>query len=140
MPRHGSKRSWRLWRESKPSLQACSSLGIAERRFYKLRKRFLQAALLWFEPRGPGRPPRITEPETVSRRRVAELEAALRDLRVDLKAARIREEIALALPQLLRRSRRSKKGSCRRRPGLYGADTQHSEPRASANAEPAPRS
>ena len=120
--------------------QACGSLRIAERRFYKLRKRFLQAALLWFEPRGPGRPPRVTQTETASKRRVVELEAALRNLRVDVNAARIREEIALALPHLLRRSRRAKKASSKRRPGPLGAAMQPSEPRASGNARRAPLS
>ena len=87
--------------------QACALLGIGERGYFKLRERLLQAALTWFEPRGAGRPPRVAHRE--SDRRVAELEAALRDLRVDLQAARIREEIALALPHLPRRTRHVKK-------------------------------
>ena len=74
-----------------------------------------------------------------SQRRVAELEAALRDLRVDLHAARIREEIALTLPQLLRRSRRVKKAAPgkRRRPAL-GTVIQRSAQRASGSVECAP--
>jgi hypothetical protein len=88
--------------------QACSLLGVGERGFYKLRDRFLQAALLCFEPRGPGRPP-VLNSDSAAARRVTELEAALRDVRVDLRAARIREEIAMALPHLLRRSVRAKK-------------------------------
>lgn len=93
--------------------QACSLLGIGERGFYKFRDRFLQAALLWCEPRGPGRPPVLNSDSTAAGR-VAELETALRDVRVDLHAARIREDVALALPHLLQRSVRTKKGMRRK--------------------------
>jgi hypothetical protein len=94
--------------------EACSLLGIGERGFYKLRDRFLQAALQWFQPRGSGRPPAVSL-DTAAVRRVAELEATLRDVHVDLRAARVREEVALALPHLLQRSVRPPKSLRRKR-------------------------
>jgi hypothetical protein len=118
--------------------QACMVLEIGERGYFKLRARFLQAALAWFEPRGPGRPPGVAH--SPSDRRVSELETALRDLRVELQAARIREEIALTLPHLVRRSRRVKKAP-RRKPHrqLAGAAIPASGQNASANAACASR-
>jgi hypothetical protein len=119
--------------------QTCMQLGVGERGYYKLLNRFLQDALAWFEPRVPGRPARSSYPHSPSDMRVAELEAALRNLRVDLHAARIREEIALVLPHLLRHSKRIKK-EVRRRPGRHvaGAAIQGSAQRASGNDACAP--
>ena len=95
--------------------QVCLLLGIGERQYFKLRDRFLQAALTWLEPRGSGRPPWRIRLRAEDDARVVELEAALRDLRIDLRASRIREEIALVLPHLVQRSGRDKKAVRRRR-------------------------
>jgi hypothetical protein len=89
---------------------AALSLGVSERRFHDLRGRLLQAALQALEPRPAGRPAR----ETRSGGRVAELEGQVRDLRLDLRAAQIREEIALAMPHLLQRTGRRKKAHRRK--------------------------
>jgi hypothetical protein len=80
--------------------RACALLGIGEARFHELRTEVLQAALAQLEPGSPGRPRQET-PESAAR--VAALEAQLLDLRIDLKAAQVREEIALAMPHLLQR-------------------------------------
>jgi hypothetical protein len=55
---------------------------------------------------------------------VAALEGEVQGLRLELRAAQIREEIALAMPQLLRRSRRAKKARRpkARNPGKTGKD------------------
>jgi hypothetical protein len=82
-------------------------LGISERRFYVLRKAFLLSALETLKPRPIGRP---GQPSAVGDERLTELEAELQRLRVDLRAAQVREEIALAMPHLLRRTRAKKKG------------------------------
>jgi hypothetical protein len=75
--------------------EACARLGICEQRFRQLRAELLQAALERLEPRPAGRPRRPEEPEdTVALRR--QLEVMQRELHV----AQVREEIALALPQL----------------------------------------
>src|SRR5262249_55643733 len=104
---------------------ACALLGVGESRFHALRARALRAALRGLEPRpaGPpgapagGGPPageagrggRAPRPGRGGAPRQAELEAEVRALRLDRRAARVREELALALPHLLRRPGRPKK-------------------------------
>jgi hypothetical protein len=96
--------------------QACAQLGLRERRFRDLRLRALQAALASLEPRPAGRParaPAAGEGEEA-------LRATIRDLRLDLRAAQVREEIALALPGLLGRADRRAGGPTRTRGGRGG--------------------
>lgn len=82
---------------------ACEELAIGEAAFHKLRARTLQEAVEGLEPRPLGRP--AAEQEETGE--VAELEAEIKSLRRELEAARIREELAVALPQL---SKSRKKG------------------------------
>jgi hypothetical protein len=79
--------------------EACDALELRERRFYILRGVLLQAALDSLEPRPAGRP-------SLKSPRQAGPESEIRDLRLNLQAAQIREEIALAMPHLLQRSRK----------------------------------
>jgi hypothetical protein len=76
-------------------LEACQTLGICEQRFHQLREEMLQAAVARLEARPAGRPRRPAEPAEVT---------ALREHLVDqqqlLHVAQVREEIALAMPQL----------------------------------------
>lgn len=95
---------------------AAQELGLSERRVYAMRNRLLQAALDGLEPRPVGRPV-IHEAE--SDRRVAVLEAETRTLRMDLRAAQIREEIALAMPHLIRKATHGKRTN-RKRPVKFG--------------------
>ncbi|MBM4072478.1 MAG: hypothetical protein FJ271_26650 [Planctomycetes bacterium] len=83
--------------------EACLALGIGERRFHGLVDRCLQAALHALEPRTAGRPA-----STRLNQRFTRLEYANRDLRIDLRAAQIREEIALTMPLLLQRSKKAR--------------------------------
>jgi hypothetical protein len=95
--------------------EACQLLGIAARRFHILRMQWLQQAVQDLELRPPGRPSHTTHAEDT---RALALEAEVQRLRIDLHAARIREEIALAVPHLLQRSgkaKRAKAGMKRRR-------------------------
>lgn len=95
-----------------PVAAASERLGVGERRFQLLRRRCLQFALEGLEPRPAGRP---RSPQGAGGR-VAALEAEVRRLRVDLQAARVREEIALAVPQALHRARKKRPGRrCRRK-------------------------
>ena len=71
-------------------------------RFHQLRHDFLQDALDGQLPRPLGRPPRA---ETDVR--IVELEQEVAALRVELHAARVREEIALALPQVAEPKKKS---------------------------------
>jgi hypothetical protein len=88
-------------------------LGISERRFYVLRKEFLSSALGTLQPRNIGRPARAP---VAGDEQLTELETEVQRLRVELHAARIREELALAMPHLLRRSNSKKKVRASRRP------------------------
>jgi len=74
---------------------ACARLGIGAVRFHVLRQETLQAALDSLEARPTGRPRRV-EPDSAAR--IQELEAEVQRLQLELRAARTREEIALALP------------------------------------------
>jgi hypothetical protein len=77
--------------------EACDRLGICEQRFRQLRDDLLQAALERLEGLPAGRPPRAPEPaETTALRQQVE------SLQRELQAAQVREEIALALPQVSR--------------------------------------
>jgi hypothetical protein len=92
--------------------QACARLGLSERRFHALRRGALQAALGGLEPSPLGRPARAPA-DTDGR--AAALEAEVRDLRLELRAAQVREEIALVLPDLLRRRAGGRKATPKRR-------------------------
>jgi transposase len=80
--------------------EAAHQLGVSEARFHELRRESLQGALDGIAPGRPGRPRKKEEP--VERLRVAELEREVDELKVDLQAARVRTEIALTMPYLLR--------------------------------------
>jgi len=75
--------------------EACRVLGVCEQRFHQLREEMLQAAVARMEARPAGRPRRAAEPAEVQ---------ALKELLVarelELRVARLREEIALAMPRL----------------------------------------
>jgi hypothetical protein len=90
--------------------EACELLGVGESRFHTLRQTALQAALDGLVPRPAGRPATPQQPpgEAEQQRRQAEL-------RLELEAARLREEIALVLPRLAGRAESGKRG--RRRKG-----------------------
>jgi hypothetical protein len=75
---------------------ACAQLGVGEVRFHVLRQHALQAAVDSLEARPAGRPRRV-EPDSAAR--IRELEEEVQALRIELRAARTREEIALALPR-----------------------------------------
>ena len=90
--------------------EACARLGLSEPRFHQLRARLLQAALEGLEPRPAGRP-RRAEADA----RVQELQATIADLRVELRAAQVHEEIALVLPHRAEAAAAPGKKTTRRR-------------------------
>ena len=75
--------------------EACARLDISEPRCHQLRTPILQAGLDSLVPRPAGRPPRPAPDE-----RLQALEATVADLATELQAAHVREEFALALPQV----------------------------------------
>jgi len=95
---------------------ACRELGIGEAAFHKMRQKVLQSALGSLHPAPAGRPPAV---ESAQDSRMAELEAQVRELRLQLQAARVREEIAIAMPHLLKapQEKPQKKGRHKRSRG-----------------------
>lgn len=89
--------------------EACAELGIGKTAFFELRKRVLQASLKDLEPKPKGRPPG-EEPSTdeVEAERLRQENARLR---TDLEIAHVREEIALAMPEVFEPAREEKKPS-----------------------------
>jgi hypothetical protein len=79
---------------SKTMDEACQALGIQKTRLFNLRIRVLEAAAAVLEPQPTGRPPKAARPETA---RIAELEAQVNELKVELEASRLRVELAQAL-------------------------------------------
>jgi mRNA-degrading endonuclease toxin of MazEF toxin-antitoxin module len=73
--------------------EACQWLGISEQRFYQLRLELLQAALQRLEPKSAGRP---RQEATATVAEVAALRQQVDELEMELAAARLREELALA--------------------------------------------
>ena len=76
--------------------EACAELGVGESRFHQLRQEALEGALAALEPRETGRPRRPAVPGAA---RIAELEEELSELRWELQACHIREELADVLPR-----------------------------------------
>jgi hypothetical protein len=89
--------------------QACAELGIGRSRLHQLRWRVLEGSLAALDPQPRGRPPRPGPSllEQQQRARIEELELALQTMA-------LRSEIALAMPHLLDRAARKKKGGGRR--------------------------
>jgi transposase-like protein len=81
--------------------EACAVLGMGEAAFHKMRDKALAGAMAGLEPGARGRPRLAAPPEAV---RLREMEKEIIDLKVDLQAAQIREEIAVMMPHLLVRN------------------------------------
>lgn len=75
--------------------QAGRELGIGRSRFQAMRSRFLEEATALLEPRPPG--PRRHVPSEAERE-----EDRVADLELELRAARVREELAAVLPRVLK--------------------------------------
>jgi len=89
--------------------EATERLGISESRFHELRRQALEGMMTGLEPRSPGRPPAPREAEEVT-----ELRERLSWLEEELEISRLKTEIAMWNPSLLRESvpkRSKKKGS-----------------------------
>ena len=91
--------------------EACRRLSVSPSRFHELREAALAGALRALEPRAPGRPPGPTPDPQVEAltRKNAELEH-------ELEAARIRTEIAIVMPHVLRRPQAGEKGGSAQKP------------------------
>jgi hypothetical protein len=90
--------------------EACAELGVSASRLHEMRKEALEGALTALTPGRPGRPRASVEGEDDDR---AALQARVRELEVQLQAAFVRTELALAMPHLFRKD--SKKNGKRRK-------------------------
>lgn len=77
--------------------EACHKLGISEARFHQLKNEALAGAMTALEPGHAGRPPRVPSP---AEEQVRLLEHKLQEQAIELRAAEVREEIALVLPRV----------------------------------------
>ena len=99
--------------------EACDELGVSESRLHELRREALVGALGALMPKPAGRP--ATAETTTTREK--DLEARIEELEVDLQAALVRTELALAMPELFRskkKLRRRKKNQDPAAPGNGG--------------------
>lgn len=81
--------------------EACGEMGVSEVRFYQIRDRFVAEGVAGLEP-GMGGRPRKAPPEDAA---LLALQARVERLELELKAAQLREQIALVLPRLARGAR-----------------------------------
>lgn len=96
-----------------PVGSACERLGMNEAAFHKLRWRTLQDAVASLEPRPVGRRRKVVTPEEME---IAALRAKIDELKRDLEASQLREEIAMTMPTVGRRRSAEKKTRSPRRP------------------------
>jgi hypothetical protein len=78
---------------------ACKQLGLSEARFHELRQQWLQASCAALEPKPLGRPKETTIEQEVE---LLRLHRENKNLEMHLRAAQIREEIAVAMPHVLK--------------------------------------
>jgi hypothetical protein len=91
--------------------EACELLGICEQRFDQLRQQAMQAALMELESKPGGRPRQL--PATSGETRALRQQVA--DLEAELRAAHVREEIALILPRVARHDSEAEKKTITRK-------------------------
>ena len=77
---------------------ACKQLGLSEARFHELRQQWMQDACAALEPKPLGRPKETTIEEEVE---LLRLHRENQKLKLHLRAAQLREEIAIAMPHVL---------------------------------------
>lgn len=87
---------------------ACKQLGLREARFHELRQEWMQAACSALEPKPMGRPKEMSFEEEVE---LLRLHRENQKLKLHLRAAQIREEIAVAMPHLLQPKKEPKEDS-----------------------------
>ena len=115
--------------------EACQRLGIGETRFYKLRDYLLQQAAEAAEQRAPG--PKAAEHDPQDVAHISELEQQIADLKIELEAARLRTELALTMPHVLRsRPPRSGEGSGSERQDRSGDGAKGGRRNATATTSP----
>jgi hypothetical protein len=75
--------------------EACNALGIEPSRLYDLKRRCLEDWVELLEPKTPGRKPAAQTPD---QDRIDELKTRIARMELELKAARLQEELARIVP------------------------------------------
>jgi transposase-like protein len=108
---------------TKTVAEVCQELGVCESRFHELRREILQAAASASEPRPIGRP--ATPPPVEVEVENLRLHRQIQEMKMQLEAAQIREELALVMPHVLKPKPGDKKrglpSSPARKPGRDGS-------------------
>lgn len=78
--------------------EACARLQLGHTRFHELRREVLEGAVEGARPGRPGRPRRVESPEA---RKIRRLTRRIGELEEELHLARLRTELAVALPGVL---------------------------------------
>jgi hypothetical protein len=113
---------------SRTVAEACEELGVCESRFHEMRRGILQAAASAGEPRPIGRP--ATPPPAEVEVENLRLHRQIQEMKMQLEAAQIREELALVMPHVLKPRPGAKKG------GLGSPDWKSARPGASPGTPP----
>jgi transposase-like protein len=79
--------------------EAARELGVSESRFHEMRAQALGAALSGLEPSPAGRPKKEEDPKD---RLLREKDEELLELKIQLRSAQLREEIAAVMPNLVK--------------------------------------
>jgi hypothetical protein len=77
---------------------ACALLGLSEQRFEAIRQEAIAGAVASLEPKPVGRPPKAAP--TADAAEVARLHARVAELEAELASARVRLDLAQALPRV----------------------------------------
>lgn len=80
-------------------VDACAALSVSEARFHELRAEVLQMALHHLEPKPAGRPSQQQDAQATE---VATLKEQIQELKIELRATQIREELAILMPGVLK--------------------------------------
>lgn len=91
-------------------VEACDLLDVSETRFHDQRTKALQAAAASLAPKPRGRPRKEEEPEEVQK-----LKEQVDELTFELQAQRVKTEIAVVMPHLLKDKTNKKKKTRRPR-------------------------
>lgn len=97
--------------------EACEELAVSESTFHRLRELVIEGALQGLAPKPIGRPPQPADPAS---EREKKLEEANQELRMELQCMRVRTEIALVAPHLLKPLKKTARGTSQE---LFGPST-----------------
>jgi len=107
-------------------VEAGAELGIGKTAFFELRGRVLQTSLEDLEPKPVGRPRQEVPAEEAEAKRLRQENERLRD---DLEIAYVREEIALAMPEVFQPLREKKRPSkAKAKPKSKAKANKHKRP------------